>query len=48
MQITQVQIGNFLYPLTEGQPLPIKTGEVIRVFFAFKGKVPERTEVRIW
>ena len=48
MQITQVQIGNFLYPLTEGQPLPIKTGEVIRVFFAFRGKVPERTEVRIW
>ena len=48
MQITQAQVGNVLYPLTEGQPLPIKAGEVIRVFFTFKGKVPERTEVRIW
>ncbi len=48
MQIGQVQIGNIIYPLVEGQPLPISTGDVIRVFFTFKGRVPQRTEVRIW
>lgn len=50
MQITQVQVqvGNILYPLTEGQPLPISVGEVIRVFYAFNYRMPERTDVRIW
>ncbi len=50
MQISQVQvqIGNFIYPLTEGQPLPIKAGEVIRVFFTIRGRVPQETEVRVW
>jgi len=44
----QVQIGNFLYPLTEEQPLPIKAGDVIRVFFTIRGRVPQDTEVVIW
>ena len=48
MQITQVQVGNVLYPLAEGQPLPIAVGETIRVFYAFKYKVAETTDVRIW
>ena len=48
MQIGQVQVGNFLYPLTEGQPLPIKAGDVIRVFFTIRGRVPQDTEVEIW
>ncbi len=48
MQITQVQVGNTLYPLTEGQPLLIKVGETIRVFFTFRGRVPQDTEVRVW
>ncbi|GAI65767.1 unnamed protein product, partial [marine sediment metagenome] len=50
MQIgqVQVQIGNFIYPLTEGQPLPIKAGDVIRVFFTIRGRVPQDTEVVIW
>ena len=44
----QVQIGNIIYPLIEGQPLPIKTGDVIRVFFTITGRVPQDTEVEIW
>ncbi|GAI75704.1 unnamed protein product [marine sediment metagenome] len=50
MQISQVQvqIGNIIYPLTEGQPLPIKAGDVIRVFFTIRGRVPQDTEVEIW
>ena len=50
MQISQVQvqIGNYLYPLTEGQPLPIKAGDVIKVFFTITGRVPKDTEVEIW
>lgn len=50
MQISQVQvqIGNFIYPLTEGQPLPIKAGDIIRVFFTITGRVPQDTEVEIW
>ena len=48
MQITQVQIGNYLYPLTEGQPLPISAGDVIKVFFTIRGRVPKDTEVEIW
>ena len=50
MQITQVQvqIGNILYPLSEEEPLPIKAGDVIRVFFTIRGRVPQDTEVEIW
>lgn len=48
MQITQALAGNVLYPLVEGQPLPISVGETIRVFYAFNYKMPERTDVRIW
>ena len=48
MQITQAQVGNVLYPLTEGQPLPISAGDTLRVFYAFKYKLPEETGVRIW
>jgi len=48
MEITQVQVGNVLYPLTEGQPLPISVGQTLRVFYGFKYKMPETTGVRIW
>lgn len=48
MQITQALVGNVLYPLTEGQPLPISVGDVIRLFYTFSYKLPERTTVRIW
>jgi hypothetical protein len=48
MQITGVQVGNAIYPLTEGQPLPISVGETIRVFYAFKYMMPVAAGVRIW
>jgi hypothetical protein len=48
MQIMQVQVGNALYPLTEGQPLPISVGETIKVSYAFKYMMPEQSSVRIW
>lgn len=48
MQIVQVQVGNVLYPLTEGQPLPVAVGDTIRVFYAFKYKLPKEGGVRIW
>ncbi|GAH51105.1 unnamed protein product [marine sediment metagenome] len=48
MQITQALVGNVLYPLAEGQPLPIVAGDVIKVFYVFSYKVPEKTDVRIW
>ena len=47
MQI-QVQVGNVLYPLVEGQPLPIKAGDTIKVFYAFKYRIPQTTGVKIW
>ncbi len=48
MQIVQAQVGNFIYPLVEGEPLPISVGETIKVFYAFKYKMPEISGVRIW
>ena len=48
MQITQVAVGNVLYPLTEGQLLPVAVGDTIKVFYAFKYKMPETSGVRIW
>ncbi|GAI39671.1 unnamed protein product, partial [marine sediment metagenome] len=48
MQIGQVQVGNTLYPLSAEQPLQIKAGDVIRVFFTISGRVPQDTEVEIW
>ncbi len=48
MLITQVVVGNILYPLVEGQPFPINVGETLRVSFAFKYLMPEDTEIRIW
>lgn len=49
MQIAQViQVGNVLYPLTEGEPLPVAVGDTLKVFYAFKYKMPETTDVRIW
>ncbi len=44
----QAQVGNVLYPLTEGQPLPINVGEALRVFYAFRYKVAETADVRVW
>lgn len=48
MQIVQAQVGNVLYSLAEGQPLPIGTGETIKVFYALKYKMPEETGVKVW
>ncbi|MBA7558636.1 hypothetical protein ES708_00240 [subsurface metagenome] len=50
MQITQVQVGNVLYPLTEGEPLPVWSGvgDTIKVFYTFKYRMPETSSVRIW
>ena len=48
MQIAQVQVGNILYPLVEGQPLPVATGDTLKVFFGFNYKLPETTDVEIW
>lgn len=48
MQITQAQVGNFIYPFVEGQPLPITIGETLKVYYSFKYKIPERGSVRIW
>ncbi len=39
MQIMQTQVGNILYPLTEGQPLLVAVGETIRVFYTFRHKI---------
>ncbi len=48
MQVTQVQVGNVLYPLVEGQPLPVGVGDTIKVFYTFKYKIPQATDVKIW
>ena len=43
-----VQVGNYIYPLVEGQPLQIQAGQTLRVFFAFTYKVAETIDARIW
>ncbi|GAI70876.1 unnamed protein product [marine sediment metagenome] len=48
MNVTKVQVGNVIYPLIAGQSLPVAAGDTIRVFYAFKYKLPETTGVRIW
>lgn len=48
MQIAQVQVGNVLYPLTEGEPLPVAVGDTIKVFYTFKYRMLETASVRIW
>lgn len=48
MQIGQVLVGNTLYPLTEGQSLPVKAGDTIKVFYTFSYKMPKITGVQIW
>ncbi|GAJ16191.1 unnamed protein product [marine sediment metagenome] len=48
MLIPQVQVGNVLYPLVEGQPLPIAVGETLRVFYSFNYRMPNAADVRIW
>ena len=48
MNITQAQIGYGIYPLAEGQPLPISAGQTLRVFFTFGYKVAETTTVPVW
>ena len=44
----QAQVGNVLYPLAEGQPLPVAVGDTIKVFYAFSYKMPETAGVKIW
>lgn len=48
MQITQAQVGNVLYPLVEGQPLSVVTGDVLKIFFGFRYKIDETSDVAIW
>lgn len=48
MQIAQVQVGNVLYPLTEGEPLPVAVGDTLKVFYTFKYRMLETASVRIW
>ena len=48
MQITEAQVGQELYPLVEAEPLPVAVGDTIKVFYAFKYKLPEKAGVRIW
>lgn len=48
MNITQVAVGNVLYPLAAGQPLPIGVGQTLRVFYSFNYKVAETTSVEVW
>ena len=47
MQIAQVQVNDTIYSLAEGQPLQIKVGDVIKVYFSFKANIPERMTVNI-
>ncbi len=44
----QVQIGNYIYPLIEGQPLQIPAGSTLRVFFSFSYMVDEDSSVSFW
>ena len=37
-----------LYPLTEGEPLPVGVGDTIKVFYAFRYKVPKESGIKIW
>lgn len=48
MEITQAQVGNVIYPLTEGQPLPVAVRDTIKVFYAFNYKLAETAGVKIW
>lgn len=48
MQIIQAQVGNILYPLIEGQPLPIAVGDTLKVLYSFRYKMPETGDVRVW
>jgi len=47
VQIAQVQVNDTIYSLAEGQPLQIKVGDVIKVYFSFKANIPERMTVNI-
>lgn len=48
MQIVGAQVGNVIYPLAEGEALPIAVGDTIKVFYSFKYKMPEASDVKIW
>lgn len=48
MQINNIQVGNYTYPLVEGQLLPIAVGETIKVSHSFKYMMPETTSIKIW
>lgn len=48
MLIPQVQVGNVLYPLVEGQPLPIAVGNTLKVFYSFDYRMPQAADIRIW
>ncbi len=43
-----MQVGNSLFPLVEGQPLPVQAGQTLRVFYSFKYKMPEQVTAPLW
>ncbi len=43
-----VQVGNSLFPLVEGQSLPVQAGEMLRVFYSFKYRMPADVTVPLW
>jgi len=47
--ITQVVVGNTLYPLIEGQPVQFTAGDTLKILYSFKYKMPEQMAgVRVW
>lgn len=48
MLTPQVQVGNVLYPLVEGQPLPIAVGDTLKVFYSFDYRMPNAADIQIW
>jgi len=48
MQVSNVQVGNFIYPLVAEQPLLIAVGDTLKVNYSFKYSLTKNTSIRIW
>lgn len=48
MDVTQVQIGGATYPLAEGQQIAVAAGDVIKVYYSFRYKLPAAGDVEVW
>ena len=44
----QVQLGNHIYILQQGQPLQLQAGQKLRVFFSFSYKLAGQAEAPLW